>query len=104
MARVQDSDSPYLTAQFQVFDADGADPVAERSVDAMAGGTAAASSIDLPSGDYRWRVRATDSGGAASAWTGFCAFSVDRVRPDRPPTVVSEEFPDGDAGWPADTG
>ncbi|MFJ9503047.1 FG-GAP-like repeat-containing protein [Streptomyces anulatus] len=104
MARVQDADSPSLTAQFQVFDAGNTAPVAERSVAATTGGTAAASSIDLPSGDYRWRVRATDSGGAASAWTGFCAFSVDRVRPDRPPTVVSEEFPDGDAGWPADTG
>ncbi|MGW7096786.1 FG-GAP repeat domain-containing protein [Streptomyces sp. NPDC054874] len=104
MARVRDADSPSLTAQFQVFDADGADPVAERSVAATAGSTATAYSIDLPSGDYRWRVRATDSGEAASAWTGFCAFSVDRVRPDRPPTVVSEEFPDADAGQPADTG
>ncbi|MFJ2027021.1 FG-GAP-like repeat-containing protein [Streptomyces sp. NPDC087897] len=104
MARVDDADSPSLTAQFQVFGADGTDPVAERSVAAVAGGTATASSIDLPSGDYRWRVRATDSAGAASAWTGYCVFSVDRVRPDRPPTVSSEEFPDGEAGWPADTG
>ncbi|MFJ9321699.1 FG-GAP repeat domain-containing protein [Streptomyces globisporus] len=104
MARVDDSDSPSLTAQFQVFDADGTAPVAERSVAATAGGTATASSIDLPSGDYRWRVRATDQAGAASAWTDYCLFSVDRVRPDRPPTVSSEEFPDGDAGWPAETG
>ncbi|MFI0931388.1 FG-GAP repeat domain-containing protein [Streptomyces sp. NPDC021019] len=104
MARVEDAESPSLTAQFQVFDADGTGPVAERSVTATAGGIAAASSIDLPSGDYRWRVRATDPAGAASAWTGYCVFSVDRVRPDQPPTVSSEEFPDGDAGWPAETG
>ncbi|MER6701232.1 VCBS repeat-containing protein [Streptomyces fimicarius] len=104
MARVDDADSPSLTAQFQVFDADGTDPVAERSVAATAGGTASASSIDLPSGDYRWRVRATDPAGAASAWTDHCLFSVDRVRPDRPPTVSSEEFPDGDSGWPPVTG
>ncbi|MEI5035582.1 hypothetical protein RB201_31870 [Streptomyces sp. S1A(2023)] len=104
MARVEDAESPLLTAQFQVFDADGTGPVAERSVAATAGSTATASSIDLPSGDYRWRVRATDPTGAASAWTGYCVFSVDRVRPDQPPAVSSEEFPDGDAGWPAETG
>ncbi|MFF8294178.1 FG-GAP repeat domain-containing protein [Streptomyces globisporus] len=104
LARVDDADSPSLTAQFQVFDADGTDPVAERSVAATAGGTASAASLDLPSGDYRWRVRATDPAGAASPWTDHCLFSVDRVRPDRPPTVSSEEFPDGDAGWPAETG
>ncbi|MFD9426050.1 MULTISPECIES: VCBS repeat-containing protein [unclassified Streptomyces] len=32
------------------------------------------------------------------------AFSVDRVRPDKPPVVSSEEFPDGDNGWPENTG
>ncbi|MFJ6613160.1 hypothetical protein ACIQPT_23100 [Streptomyces sp. NPDC091289] len=104
MAGVEDADSVSLTARFQVFDGDGTDPVTDVSVSAMTGGTATAHGIDLPSGDYRWRVRATDSAGAASAWTAFCVFSVDRVRPDLPPTVSSVEFPDGDAGWPADTG
>ncbi|MGW3933100.1 FG-GAP repeat domain-containing protein [Streptomyces microflavus] len=103
LARVRDADSISLTAQFQVFASGGTEPVADASVGATAGSTASYRA-DLPSGDYRWRVRAEDGEGATSAWTGFCTFSVDRVRPDKPPTVSSQEFPDGSGGWPAETG
>ncbi|MEV5684165.1 VCBS repeat-containing protein [Streptomyces sp. NPDC052164] len=102
-AWVDDVDSADLTARFQVFGSEGTSPVAEVPVSATRG-TSATALVDLPTGSYHWRVRAEDSAGAVSAWTDSCVFSVDRVRPDKPPVVSSEEFPDGDNGWPENTG
>ena len=43
-------------------------------------------------GTYAWRVRGFD-GVAAGPWSPWCEFTVDTVRPDRPPTVSSTDYP-----------
>lgn len=45
---------------------------------------------------YQWRARTEDSDGAVSAWSTPCRFTIDRTRPDAPPTVESERFPEYD--------
>ncbi|WP_406292181.1 FG-GAP repeat domain-containing protein [Embleya sp. NBC_00896] len=65
-------------------------------------GTLPIESEDLPTGRYTWDVRAED-GRTASAWSTRCTFRVDRTRPSNPPGVSSPQYPDGSAGWPADT-
>lgn len=48
----------------------------------------------LVDGSYQWRVTATDGVG----WSGWsaqtCEFSVDTVRPNQPPTIISAQYPE----------
>ncbi|MEU8764144.1 FG-GAP-like repeat-containing protein [Streptomyces sp. NPDC048659] len=105
-ALVDDPDAGNLNAEFQVFPAGSGTPSATASISANRGRVATWSVPDgaLPTGDYRWRVRAVDSDGLASGWSETCAFSVDRTRPDRQPVIGSTTFPNGDKGWPSSTG
>ncbi|TBO60955.1 DNRLRE domain-containing protein [Streptomyces kasugaensis] len=105
-ATVDDQDAGNLTAQFQVFKSDSTTPVLDQSLSAMKQRSVTLPLPDstVPSGSYQWKVRAKDAQGAYSSWSRTCAFSVDRERPSKPPTVGSAEFPNGENGWPAGTG
>ncbi|MGW4162551.1 FG-GAP-like repeat-containing protein [Streptomyces sp. NPDC004788] len=105
-ALVDDPDAGNLNAEFQVFHAGSGTPSATASIPANRGRVATWSVPDstLPTGDYRWRVRAVDGDGLTSDWSQTCAFSVDRTRPDRQPVIGSTDFPNGANGWPATTG
>lgn len=94
IAGLRDTDGGLLTAEFVVTTAAGvAVPVSNATDTVSNGGTAVAtfSYKDLPSGDYKWKVRARDQQGNYSAFTGDCAFSVDAIRPTAPVTVTKED-------------
>ncbi|MEW2554487.1 hypothetical protein AB0957_22475 [Streptomyces zhihengii] len=44
---------------------------------------------NLPTGSYKWRMRARDGENTHSAYTPWCAFSVDRVGPEGRVTVMA---------------
>ncbi|MFF5564527.1 FG-GAP-like repeat-containing protein [Streptomyces sp. NPDC012623] len=57
--------------------------------------------------NFSWKVQA-DDGSLTSAWNpalgaAGCRFVYMPDRPSTPPSVTSEQFPNGDAGWPVDT-
>ncbi|GHH55844.1 VCBS repeat-containing protein [Streptomyces candidus] len=54
-------------------------------------------------GTFTWSVRSED-GALNSAWTAQCHFGFDATRPSNPPGVTSVQFPNGDDGWPTNTG
>ncbi|WP_405487327.1 FG-GAP-like repeat-containing protein [Streptomyces sp. NBC_00096] len=105
-ATIEDPDAGNLTAEFQLFKAGQSTPTATQSIPALQGrfATWTVPDASLPSGSYTWRVSARDQDNATSAWTGTCAFTVDRDRPSKKPRVASTEFPSGDTSWPANTG
>ncbi|MEV7416662.1 ricin-type beta-trefoil lectin domain protein [Streptomyces sp. NPDC089919] len=105
-ATVDDPDAGALTAEFQLFKTGQGTPAATADVLAAKGQVATWTVPDanLPTGQYTWKIRAKDQDGATSGWSESCAFSVDRARPDKQPSISSPEFPSGDAGWPAVTG
>ncbi|MFB6837233.1 FG-GAP-like repeat-containing protein [Streptomyces sp. NPDC056361] len=100
-----DPDAGNLTAEYQVFKAGNSTPVVNQSIPATRGkvATLAVPDATLPTGDYTWKTRTKDQDGSYSAWSVTCKFTVDRTRPSKPPVVVSTVFPDGKAGWPANT-
>ena len=59
-----------------------------------------------PSETYTWKVRAKDPDGAYSAYSKTCTFTIDRARPSKPPVITSDgnKYPNGDSGWPSQTG
>lgn len=62
------------------------------------GGSGYTFSVTVPEGalsdggTYAWRVRGYDDQ-AYGPWSDWCEITVDTVRPDRPPTVTSEDYP-----------
>ncbi|MFV0135423.1 VCBS repeat-containing protein [Streptomyces sp. HMX87] len=63
--------------------------------------------VGTANGNFSWKAQAND-GSLYSDWTPTkgapgCRFVFDPQRPSTPPTVSSEQFPNGDAGWPAGT-
>jgi hypothetical protein len=105
-ATVADPDAGNLTAQFQLFTSGSTTPVADQSLTVSNGRVATLVLPDTltPSNAYTWKVRAKDNQSVYSAWSATCKFSVDRTRPGRPPIINSTAYPNGDAGWPANTG
>jgi hypothetical protein len=107
-AQTDDPDGGNLTAQFQVFKAGTSTPVVDTSVPALKGHatTVTLLAADTPTGAYTWKVRAKDPDGAYSGWSTTCKFTLDRLRPSKPPVITSEgnTYPNGDQGWPAQTG
>ncbi|MFD5430251.1 FG-GAP-like repeat-containing protein [Streptomyces sp. NPDC127084] len=104
-ALIDDKDGGNLTAEFQVFKAGGATPVATQALPANKGRvtTYAVPDSYLTGGDYTWKVRAKDQDSSYSAWSASCKFTVDRARPSKPPVIDSRDFPSGDDGWPENT-
>ncbi|MGW0871750.1 FG-GAP-like repeat-containing protein [Streptomyces sp. NPDC002740] len=107
-AKVDDPDPGNLTAQFQLFAAGSTTPVYESSVAALRGRVpkVVLPTDKTPSGTYTWKVRAKDSDGAYSPYSKTCTFTLDRVRPSKPPVISSQDntYPSGDQGWPQVTG
>ncbi|QCW77966.1 VCBS repeat-containing protein [Streptomyces sp. S6] len=63
--------------------------------------------IPTAKGNFSWKAQVNDgslfSGWVPAAGTPGCRFVFDPERPSTPPGVSSVQFPDGDAGWPANT-
>ncbi len=104
-ATIDDPDAGNLTAQFQVFKAGATTPTITQSIPAAKGKVATWSvpDVNLPTGDYTWKVQAKDPDGATSSWSNACKFSVDRTRPSKPPVIASTQFPSGENGWPTNS-
>ncbi|WP_037837414.1 ricin-type beta-trefoil lectin domain protein [Streptomyces sp. NRRL S-244] len=105
-ATIDDPDGGNLQAEFQIFKAGQGTPAATQSIPANRGRVATwlVPDVNLPGGDYTWKVRAKDQDNAYSGWSATCKFSVDRARPSKPPVISSPQFPNGKDGWPATTG
>lgn len=94
-----------LQARAQVWDVDNPSDVYEVVTHAF-NGTFSLTYPDWLATDgatYQWRARAEDRDDAVSAWSAPCEFTVDRTRPDVPPTVHSDYFVE-DSGPPGVTG
>lgn len=103
-AKLSDKDGGTITPQFSVTNASGAAvPVTNGA--AVASGRTATGTVaakNLPSGAYKWKVRAKDGEGTYSAYTTDCAFTVDQQGPIEPVTVTTANgTPATDATYPA---
>ncbi|MCX5128017.1 hypothetical protein [Streptomyces sp. NBC_00347] len=92
-AVLRDNDGGTVTPQFVVTTAAGTVvPVSDVST-VTSGGTATGTVLaqHLPTGSYKWKVRAKDEEGSYSAFTAECAFSVDADAPTGSVTVTKED-------------
>ncbi|PCG81894.1 hypothetical protein CIB93_33010 [Streptomyces sp. WZ.A104] len=116
-AKVSDPDGGTVRAQFRLWGTNnlsGGSEIFNQIVSASSGTVA---KVKVPKatlqkhlaaakGNFGWMVQALDTT-ANSAWypgTATCRFDFDPTRPSTPPTISSQEFPDGSDGWPATTG
>ncbi|MFZ3493337.1 hypothetical protein ACODT5_08945 [Streptomyces sp. 5.8] len=92
-AGLRDVDGGTVTPRFVVTTAAGASVPVSNVTTVPSGGTATATVLakNLPSGTYKWKVRARDQEGTYSAYTGDCAFRVDANAPKNPVTVTKED-------------
>ncbi|MFJ7269961.1 hypothetical protein ACIQV3_25560 [Streptomyces sp. NPDC099050] len=92
-AGLRDNDGGTVTPQFVVTTAAGAAVPVSDVTTVPSGGTATAKVLarNLPTGSYKWKVRAKDQEGAYSAYTAACAFNVDAKAPTNPVTVTKED-------------
>ncbi|WP_327303215.1 hypothetical protein OG730_06045 [Streptomyces sp. NBC_01298] len=95
-AGLRDNDGGTVTPRFVVTTAAGAAVPVSDVTPVPSGGTATAKVLarNLPTGGYKWKVRAKDQEGAYSAYTAACAFSVDADAPAEPVTVTKEDGSD----------
>ncbi|MFI5860258.1 hypothetical protein [Streptomyces sp. NPDC051546] len=96
IANLRDIDGGSVTAQFVVTTAAGVTVPVPQATTVSSGGTSTTvvRAADLPTGAYKWKVRARDEEGAYSAFTVGCAFNVDADPPMDPVTVTEEDTPD----------
>ncbi|MER7696583.1 FG-GAP-like repeat-containing protein [Streptomyces sp. NPDC096095] len=115
-AKVSDADGGTVRAQFRMWRTNslaGGTEIFNQIVSATSGTVA---KVKVPkatlqqhlaaaNGHFGWKVQTLDST-SKSAWTpsGICGFTFDPTRPSTPPTISSQQFPDGTDGWPATTG
>nr|WP_202547257.1 VCBS repeat-containing protein [Streptomyces sp. SID2119] len=116
-AKVSDPDGGTVRAQFRLWGTDnlaGGAEIFNQIVSATSGTVAKAKVpkatlqkyLAAAKGNFGWKVQTLDAG-ANSAWApnpGTCRFDFDPTRPSTPPTISSQQFPDGSDGWPAVTG
>ncbi|MFJ6148235.1 FG-GAP-like repeat-containing protein [Streptomyces anulatus] len=116
-AKVSDPDGGTVRAQFRLWGTNNLSGGAEifNQIVSVTSGTVARVKVPKATlqkyltaakGNFGWKVQALDST-AKSAWNpdpGTCRFDFDPTRPSTPPTVSSQQFPDGTDGWPAITG
>lgn len=116
-AKVSDPDGGTVRAQFRLWgtnDLSGGSEIFNQIVSATSGTVAKAKVpkatlqkyLTAAKGNFGWKVQALDSS-TSSAWnpsTSTCRFDFDPTRPSTPPTISSQDFPDGADGWPAVTG
>ncbi|WP_327256186.1 hypothetical protein [Streptomyces sp. NBC_01244] len=93
IANLRDGDGGTVTPRFVVTTAAGAAVPVSHVTTVPSGGTATATVLaqNLPTGTYKWKVRAKDQEGAYSAYTGECAFRVDANAPADPVTVTKAD-------------
>ncbi|MFG3406899.1 VCBS repeat-containing protein [Streptomyces sp. NPDC048142] len=115
-AKVSDADGGTVRAQFRMWRTNrlaGGTEIFNQIVSATSGTVA---KVKVPkatlqqhlaaaNGHFGWKVQTLDAT-SKSAWTpsGICGFTFDPTRPSTPPTISSQQFPDGTDGWPATTG
>lgn len=116
-AKVSDPDGGTVRAQFRLWGTNnlaGGAEIFNQIVSATSGTVA---KVKVPKatlqqhlaaakGNFGWKVQTLDAT-ANSAWApdpGTCRFDFDPTRPSTPPTISSQQFPDGSDGWPATTG
>ncbi|MFD6280616.1 VCBS repeat-containing protein [Streptomyces sp. NPDC060209] len=115
-AKVSDPDGGTVRAQFRLWgtnDLSSGSEIFNQIVSATSGTVAKAKIpkatlqkyLTAAKGNFGWKVQTLDAS-TGSAWTptGTCRFDFDPTRPSTPPTISSQEFPDGTDGWPATTG
>lgn len=116
-AKVSDPDGGTVRAQFRLWGTNnlaGGAEIFNQIVSATSGTVAKAKVpkatlqkyLAAAKGNFGWKVQTLDAG-ANSAWNpnpGTCRFDFDPTRPSTPPTISSQQFPDGSDGWPAVTG
>ena len=105
-AVITQADGATSTANFEWWTVAGTKVGGAAVTGVVSGHTASAtipSSALADGSSYKWRVEAV-SGAAASAWSGYCEFTVDIVAPSAAPTVSSAQYPantwSGSAGTP----
>ncbi|MFD5143601.1 hypothetical protein [Streptomyces sp. NPDC058401] len=93
IANLRDIDGGSVTAQFVVTTAAGVAVPVPKATTVASGGTSTTTvpGVNLPTGAYKWKVRAKDEEGAYSAFTADCAFNVDADPPTEPVTVTKED-------------
>ncbi|NTW40890.1 MAG: LamG domain-containing protein, partial [Cellulomonadaceae bacterium] len=91
-ATAQDPNGDTITTTFEVRNAAGT-KLWSTSTGSQASGSAFAVKVPAgvlaDAGSYGYVVRATDTGGRVSAWSGTCAFTANTVPPSTPPTVTA---------------
>ncbi|MFS0692853.1 FG-GAP repeat domain-containing protein [Streptomyces nitrosporeus] len=116
-AKVSDPDGGTVRAQFRLWgtnDLSGGSEIFNQIVSVTSGTVAKAKVpkatlqkyLSVAKGNFSWKVQALDAS-TKSAWNpnpGTCRFDFDPTRPSTPPTISSQQFPDGTDGWPAATG
>lgn len=116
-AKVSDPDGGTVRAQFRLWgtnDLSGGGEIFNQIVSATSGTVARVTVpktklqqyLTVAKGNFGWKVQTLDSS-TNSAWSpnpGTCRFNFDPTRPSTPPTISSQQFPDGTDGWPAITG
>ncbi|MEU9148480.1 hypothetical protein [Streptomyces sp. NPDC048349] len=92
-ATLLDRDGGTVYPEFVVTTAAGAAVPVSYVTNVASGGTATATVLanNLPTGSYKWKVRAKDGEGPDSPYTADCAFSVDKTGPTSPVTVTKED-------------
>ncbi|MFD9412426.1 FG-GAP repeat domain-containing protein [Streptomyces sp. NPDC059989] len=92
-ANLLDWDGGTVTPEFVVTNSSGASVPVSNVTNVASGGTATATVLaaNLPTGSYKWKVRAKDGEGPDSAFTADCAFTVDKTGPASPVSVTKED-------------
>ncbi|MFE7517843.1 FG-GAP repeat domain-containing protein [Streptomyces halstedii] len=116
-AKVSDPDGGTVRAQFRLWGTNnlaGGSEIFNQIVSATSGTVARVTVpkatlekyLTVAKGNFGWKVQALDAS-SNSTWNpnpGTCRFDFDPTRPSTPPTISSQQFPDGSDGWPASTG
>lgn len=116
-AKVSDPDGGTVRAQFRLWGTNNLAGGAEIFNQIVSASSGTVAKVKIPKatlqkhlaaakGNFGWKVQALDAS-ASSAWnpqSSTCRFDFDPTRPSTPPTISSQQFPDGSDGWPAVTG
>ncbi|MFJ1589781.1 VCBS repeat-containing protein [Kitasatospora albolonga] len=115
-AKVSDPDGGTVRAQFRLWGTNNLSGGAEIFNQIVSATSGTVAKVKIPKatlqkhlaaakGNFGWKVQTLDAT-ANSAWVpaGTCGFNFDPNRPSTPPTISSQQFPDGSDGWPATTG
>ncbi|MFD9339073.1 FG-GAP repeat domain-containing protein [Streptomyces sp. NPDC060028] len=92
-ATLRDNDGGPVVPDFVVTTAAGAPVPVSNVTTVFSGGTATATVLaqNLPTGNYKWKVRARDGEGPDGPFTGECNFTVDKTGPTSRVAVTKED-------------